>query len=73
MRELNGSSVSPKSLIESFGTYDSMFRRLLGEGLDYRTYPVFEKVFPGDPEGLDGILITGSLVTVADARKLLKR
>jgi GMP synthase-like glutamine amidotransferase len=58
----------PKALIEPFGTYDSMFRRLLGAGFHYETYPVFEGVFPGDPEGLEGVLITGSPAGVYEDR-----
>jgi GMP synthase-like glutamine amidotransferase len=58
----------PKSLIEPYGTYAAMFERLLGAGLDYKTYPVFEHVFPGDPEGLDGLLITGSPAGVYEDR-----
>jgi GMP synthase-like glutamine amidotransferase len=58
----------PKALIEPFGTYDAMFRRLLGEAFAYETYPVFEGVYPGDPERLDGVLVTGSPAGVYEDR-----
>lgn len=50
----------PKSLVEGFGRYDAMFRHLLGAGLDYETFSVFDRQFPDDPDGWDGMVVTGS-------------
>ncbi|MDB5454383.1 MAG: glutamine amidotransferase class-I [Caulobacteraceae bacterium] len=58
----------PRDLIEPYGRYDAMFRRLLGEGFAYETFPVHERVFPGDPDGWDGMLVTGSASGVYDER-----
>jgi GMP synthase-like glutamine amidotransferase len=58
----------PRSLIDTYGTYDAMFRRLLGAGLEYETYAVCDHIFPGDPDGLDGIVITGSPAGVYEDR-----
>src|SRR5438105_1226397 len=58
----------PRALIETYGTYDAMFRRLLGAGLEYETYAVCDHVFPGDPDGINGIVITGSPAGVYEDR-----
>src|SRR6476620_6436403 len=50
----------PDALIADYGRYPEMFERLLGDGFAYESFPVFERVFPGDPEQYAGILITGS-------------
>jgi GMP synthase-like glutamine amidotransferase len=50
----------PAELIERFGRYDAMFEHLLGGGFGYQSFPVFEGVYPGDPERYSGVVITGS-------------
>ncbi|NEJ69555.1 type 1 glutamine amidotransferase [Rhizobium phaseoli] len=58
---------APDELLENFGDYDLLFRRLLGEStFDYVTYPVVDDIFPDSVESADGWLITGSRYSVND-------
>jgi GMP synthase-like glutamine amidotransferase len=56
----------PGDLPELFGDYPDMFRRLLGDEFDYRTFQVFEDDLPGDPADYEALLITGSPAGVYD-------
>jgi GMP synthase-like glutamine amidotransferase len=47
-------------LAKRFGTYPDMFRRLLGEGIDYATYDVTAGELPAEPGAHDAYLISGS-------------
>lgn len=58
---------APDELLQNFGDYDLLFRRLLGEKtFDYVTYPVVDNIFPDSVESADGWLITGSRYSVND-------
>lgn len=50
----------PAELIPRFGRYPDMFRRLLGEGLDYSNYDVSAGQLPVEPTAHHAYLITGS-------------
>ena len=51
----------PDELREKFGTYDGMFRTLLGgHGFTFETYHVVDSQFPENAESADGWVITGS-------------
>ena len=50
----------PPELVPRFGRYPEMFRRLLGDGLDYSSYDVPAGELPAVPGGHDAYLITGS-------------
>ena len=58
--------VPPIALADRFGRYDAMVRRMLGEGLAFRTYAVAAGELPGRPEDHDGYVITGSSAGVYD-------
>lgn len=52
---------SPDELVETLGTYDAMFERLLdGNDFTFETFSVLDGVFPRGPQDADGWLITGS-------------
>lgn len=72
--------VAPGDLPDTFGRYDDMFRRMLGQGFDYQTFRVFEGDFPTDPAAFGGVLLTGSpagvydgLPWIADLEALLRQ
>jgi GMP synthase-like glutamine amidotransferase len=54
----------PGPLEERFGRYPGMFERLLGSGLDYRSYDVAAGDLPAEPVEHDAYLITGSAAGV---------
>jgi GMP synthase-like glutamine amidotransferase len=56
----------PGDLPELFGDYPAMFRGLIGDDFDYRTFRVFEGEFPDDPAAFEALLITGSPAGVYD-------
>ncbi|MCH3113148.1 hypothetical protein K3X14_14790, partial [Listeria monocytogenes] len=56
----------PEPLQAGFGDYPTMFRRLLGPGFDYVTYPVEQMVLPADPAECDAYVVTGSPAGVYD-------
>lgn len=56
----------PASLKERFGTYDSMFRDLIGPDHDYSSYDVAAGELPERPEEHDAYLVTGSPAGVYD-------
>jgi GMP synthase-like glutamine amidotransferase len=56
----------PAELVERFGDYPSMFRRLLGEEFDVETYDVAAGELPADGQAHDAYLITGSPAGVYD-------
>ena len=58
--------VPPGDLPKAFGDYPAMFRDLLGEAFDYRTFRVFQGEFPPDPAAFEALLITGSPAGVYD-------
>ena len=58
--------ITPKSLLERYGRYDAMMKRLLGPGYRTTTYDVPAGVFPDAVEAHDGYLITGSSAGVYD-------
>lgn len=49
----------PAALAAAHGDYPAMFRDLLGEGFDFRTFDVQAGEWP-DPEAFDAAIITGS-------------
>lgn len=52
---------APDALLEPFGDYDLMFKKLLaGQGFTFENYRVVDMEFPGGPDAADGWLITGS-------------
>jgi GMP synthase-like glutamine amidotransferase len=51
---------APPARAQRFGSYPEMFRRLLGEGLDYSVFAADEGELPPAPEACDAYLITGS-------------
>ena len=57
----------PERLAPRFGTYPDMFRQLLGDGFDWRSYDVQTGKWPERPEENDAYLITGSSAGVYDA------
>lgn len=50
----------PAEVIDRFGDYPSMFRRLLGAGHDYTTYDVAAGELPDRPETAQAYVVTGS-------------
>jgi GMP synthase-like glutamine amidotransferase len=56
----------PPALVPRFGRYPEMFRRLLGEGLDYASFDVAAGELPAVPDGHDAYLVTGSPAGVYD-------
>ncbi|HEY9218780.1 MAG TPA: type 1 glutamine amidotransferase [Phenylobacterium sp.] len=57
----------PPQLIEPYGDYPAMFRRLLGEGaFDYATYDVEAGQLPADVQACAGYVITGSPASAYD-------
>jgi GMP synthase-like glutamine amidotransferase len=67
-------------LSERFGTYPDMFRRLLGEGIDYASYDVTAGELPPEPGAHDAYLISGSpagvyepLPWIGEAQAFLRR
>jgi GMP synthase-like glutamine amidotransferase len=67
-------------LAERFGTYPDMFRRLLGEGIDYAGYNVTAGELPPEPGAHDAYLISGSpagvyepLPWIGEAQAFLRR
>lgn len=50
----------PAELEPVFGRYDAMFKRLIGEGRDVRTYHVAGGEFPAEPEEQAAYIVTGS-------------
>jgi len=56
----------PPGLAEQFGDYPGMFRRLLGEGYDWRSYDVRAGNWPASADACDAYIITGSSAGVYD-------
>lgn len=56
----------PGSLAEHFGTYDAMFRQLLGQDFAVESFKVAEGVLPPAPTACSAYLITGSPAGVYD-------
>lgn len=56
----------PRSLIERFGTYDGMVRRLLGPGFAVDNFKVTDGVLPASPTACSAYFITGSPAGVHD-------
>lgn len=56
----------PAPLIEKFGRYPEMFRRLLGLDSPLDSYDVAAGVLPTDPQDHDAYLITGAAAGVYD-------
>jgi GMP synthase-like glutamine amidotransferase len=56
----------PEALQPRFGDYPSMFRRLLGDGFDWRTYEVEHGPLPERPQDNDAYIVTGSSSGVYD-------
>ena len=54
----------PGGLAERFGRYPEMFGRLLGDGIEYRSYDVAAGKLPGDAGDHGAYLITGSAAGV---------
>ena len=50
----------PDALIARFGRYPAMFRRLLGDDIDYADYDAAAGELPIDPAAHDAYLVTGS-------------
>jgi GMP synthase-like glutamine amidotransferase len=50
----------PPALIERYGRYPEMFKRLLGPGIDYSSYDVVAGELPREVRDHDAYLITGS-------------
>lgn len=58
--------VPPGDLAGTFGHYDAMVARLIGDGFATRTFAVREGEFPDAPEACDAYVITGSSAGVYD-------
>ena len=56
----------PAALVERFGDYPAMFKRLLGPEFELATFDVAASGLPNDPAVYDGYLITGSPAGVYD-------
>ncbi len=56
----------PAPLEPVFGSYPDMFRSLLGDAYDWRTYDVQEGQWPAAPESHDAYIVTGSSAGVYD-------
>ena len=56
----------PAALVERFGDYPAMFRRLLGEEFQIDRFDVAAGELPADPSAYDAYLITGSPAGVYD-------
>ncbi len=56
----------PDSLIDKWGTYDSMIRTMLGPDRAYRVYDVQAGVLPAAPEECSAYVVTGSSAGVHD-------
>lgn len=56
----------PAEVIDRFGDYPSMFRRLLGPGYDYTTWDVQAGALPKAPEEAQAYIVTGSSSGVYD-------
>lgn len=50
----------PEPLGARFGDYPAMFRALLGDGYDWRTYRIADAEWPGRPDESDAYIVTGS-------------
>lgn len=62
----------PRSLQDEFGSYDEMFRRLLGGPYEFATFEVQRGKFPGAGQGCDAYIITGSAAGVYDAHAWIR-
>jgi len=56
----------PAGLVERFGRYPAMFRRLLGDDFDHSSYDVAAGALPTDVARHDAYLVTGSAAGVYD-------
>ena len=56
----------PEALQARFGDYPAMFRALLGEDFQWRTYDVQNGPLPGRPEDEDAYIVTGASAGVYD-------
>jgi GMP synthase-like glutamine amidotransferase len=56
----------PAKLVERFGDYPTMFRRMLGAGFHIDSFDVAAGELPADPGAYDAYLITGSPAGVYD-------
>jgi GMP synthase-like glutamine amidotransferase len=56
----------PRACVAQFGTYPDMFRALLGEGYDYRTYDAPEGELPAGPAECDAYITTGGAAGAYD-------
>ena len=54
----------PEPMEAEFGDYPAMFRDLLGESFDWRSYDVQAGDWPERPEAEDGYIVTGSAAGV---------
>jgi GMP synthase-like glutamine amidotransferase len=54
----------PPALQPRFGAYDGMFRALLGEAFEWRTYDLQAGEWPERPEEQDAFIVTGSAAGV---------
>ncbi len=59
----------PPALRQHFGSYDSMFRRLLGPGYEFATFDVPGGSVPDGPPACDAYLVTGSAAGVHDGHR----
>ena len=60
--------VPPEKLAPLFGSYPSMFERLIGPGFNYRTYDARRGRLPKSADECDAYVITGSPAGVYDDR-----
>ncbi len=56
----------PQALQPVFGSYPAMFRSLLGDDWDWRTYDLEAGAWPGTPDAADAWIVTGSSAGVYD-------
>lgn len=63
----------PRALMPRYGDYPRMFRRLLGDAYDYRTYDVAAGALPERPTDCEAYVITGSPAGVYDDAPWISR
>nr|MBA2390736.1 type 1 glutamine amidotransferase [Geodermatophilaceae bacterium] len=56
----------PQPLVQRFGRYPDMFRRLLGDDYVGASYDVLRGEYPADPQEHGAYLVTGSAAGVYD-------
>jgi GMP synthase-like glutamine amidotransferase len=62
----------PTSLVEQFGSYSNMFRRLLGPAFKLEVFDVQAGVLPSSDTDCEGYLITGSASGVGDGDRWIE-